>query len=326
MEFLADFSLHSPATVEDAVAAFAANAGARYLAGGTDMLVNARRGIENPGALVALGGIDELAALDMLDDGGLRIGAGVTLARLASHAGLADSHPAITQAAHAVAGPTHQEVATVGGNLCLDTRCVYYNQSEWWRAANAYCLKHQGEICHVAPSGKTCFAAFSGDLAPALLVFGAEVEIAGAGGRRTAPLAGIYADDGMAHLLLAPGEMLVSLRIAPAGGRRSGYKKARVRGALDFPLAGTAVALRRDGGTLADIRIALTGTNAKPLLLDGTAALTGQTFDDALLDKLVGLISKQIQPMTSTFTPPGYRRKVAANLTRRLISGLFSEG
>ena len=123
-----------------------------------------------------------------------------------------------------VAGPSHRQVATLGGNICLDTRCVYYNQSHWWRKANGFCLKYQGEVCHVAPSGNRCRAAFSGDLAPALMVHDAEVEIAGPTGRRRQALAEFYQEDGAAHLLLEPGEIVVAVHL-PASGRVSDYEK-----------------------------------------------------------------------------------------------------
>jgi 4-hydroxybenzoyl-CoA reductase subunit beta len=257
----------------------------------------------------------------------LRIGAGVTLAVLSDDARVLADYPVIAEAAREVAAASHRQVATLGGNLCLDTRCVYYNQSEWWRAANDYCLKNRGEICHVAPKGNHCFAAFSGDVAPALMVLGATVEIAGADGeRRSCPLPEIYMDDGLAHLRLGAGDCLVAVEVpAPDASLRAGYAKARVRGAIDFPLAGVAVALRRKGETLADLRVALTGTNSCPLLIEGTDDFIGAPLDELALDRLVDLLPKQIQPMTSTFTPPGYRRKVIANLTRSLTRRLFHE-
>ena len=144
---------------------------------------------------------------------------------------------ALAQAAAAIAGPGHRVMATVGGNLCLDTRCIYYNQSEWWRSANAYCLKNRGDICHVAPQGQRCHAAFSGDLAPALLVYGAEVDIAGPQGQRRIALSDLYVEDGKAHLALAKGELVVAVHL-PAPPPPSAYEKVRVRGAIDFPLGG----------------------------------------------------------------------------------------
>jgi 4-hydroxybenzoyl-CoA reductase subunit beta len=166
---LSDFHLLQPLTIQEAIAARLDHPNARFVAGGTDLLVNMRRGISNPNSLIDLSAIDELAEIDLREDG-VTIGAGVTIATLARHECIADRYKALSQAAQAIAGPAHRAMATVGGNLCLDTRCIYYNQSEWWRSANAYCLKNRGDICHVAPQGRRCHAAITGELAPALLV------------------------------------------------------------------------------------------------------------------------------------------------------------
>lgn len=318
MEALGEFRVVRPTSVAEAVAAY--GDGARYLAGGTDLLVNVRRGIETPTTLIDLTAIDGLAAIATRADGGVTLGAGAILAAVAQHPGVRAAYPAVAEAAAVVAAATHREVATVGGNLCLDTRCVYYNQSEWWRHANLYCLKHKGETCHVAPSGQICFAAFSGDLAPALMVFAATVDMAGPAGARTLALDDLYQDDGRAHLLLEPGEIVTAVHLAPPGGLASAYAKIRVRDAIDFPLVGAAVALKRDGDALADLRVALTGTNSRPLRLLGTEALCGRPLDTGALVKL---LPKQIQPMSSTTVAPGYRRKVIANLVSALAERLY---
>src|SRR5207247_8680118 len=162
----------------------------------------------------------------------LEIGASVTLAALAAHADVARHYPVVSQAAQVIAGPTHRNMGTVGGNLCLDTRCIFYNQSEWWRAANHHCLKTTGTMCHVAPKSRgVCFATFSGDLAPALLTLGAEVDLAGPAGRRTEPLASLYIGfarqdepitetrgDGKTFLSLRPGEFVTAVRASNTPG------------------------------------------------------------------------------------------------------------
>ncbi len=323
MEYLPEFDLLRPNTVDEALSLRRERPDARFLAGGTDLIVNIRRGIAEPGTVIDLTGIAEIRRIARQDDGGLKIGAAVTLAELLERPELTDEYQALREAAAEVAASSHREVATVGGNLCLDTRCLYYNQSEWWRSANAYCLKHRGEVCHVAPSGKHCFAAFSGDLAPAIMALGGTAEIAGPDGRRTAPLGEIYQDDGAAHLRLADGEMISAVQLPAAGTWQSGYAKARVRAAIDFPLAGTAIALRTDGRALEDIRVALTGTNSCPILIAGTDRLLGEAVGEEMAEQLVAMLPKQIQPMSSTFTPPGYRRKVVANLARSLFQRLI---
>lgn len=322
MEYMPDFSVFTPTSIDEALSLYTAHDDARYIAGGTDLMVNIRRGIVEPETLIDLGGVEEMTRIEV-DGDGYRIGAGVTLNALLNHSGISQDYAAISEAAAQVAAPTHRHVATVGGNLCLDTRCVFYNQSEWWRNANNYCLKYQGDICHVAPSGQQCFAAFSGDMAPAFLIFNAAVEIAGPGGTRTVPLNDLYDDDGAAHLLLEDGEILVSVLLPEARGLRSGYAKARVRESIDFPLAGSAIALKKGDDGLEEIHLALTGLKSRPVLVEGTDALKNRPLDNQILDTLTGLLPKQIKPMTSTFTPPGYRRKVAANLCRALVSRLY---
>jgi 4-hydroxybenzoyl-CoA reductase subunit beta len=320
---LAEFRLAQPSTVKEAIAACLNHPGSRFVAGGTDLIVNMRRGIGSPDLLVDLSGIDELTEIKT-DERGVTIGAGVTIAALARNAVIASQYCALAQAAEAIAGPGHRTMGTVGGNLCLDTRCIYYNQSEWWRSANAYCLKSRGDTCHVAPQGQRCHAAFSGDLAPALLVFGAEVEIAGAQGQRRIPLSELYAEDGMAHLALANGELIVAVHLS-SDPPPSSYAKVRVRGAIDFPLAGVAVALATAGANVSSLRIALTGTNSRPFLLAGTEIIAGRSVDDKLLQEIDRLVQRQVQPMRTTIASANYRRVAAAALARRLTARLFAE-
>jgi 4-hydroxybenzoyl-CoA reductase subunit beta len=322
MSTLAEFHLAQPVTVEEAVAACAKFPGSRYVAGGTDLIVNMRRGIDRPDVLIDLSGIDELSEIKS-DSGGMIVGAGVTIAALARDASIAAKYSALTQAAAAIAGPGHRVLATVGGNLCLDTRCIYYNQSEWWRSANHYCLKNRGDVCHVAPQGQRCHAAFSGDLAPVLLVYGAEVDIAGPQGERRISLSELYVEDGKAHLTLSPSELLVAVHL-PAKVPAAAYEKLRVRGAVDFPLAGVAAALSKSGNKIDTLRIALTGTNSRPFLLAGTDAFAGRPLDDKLLQEIDRLVQKQVQPMRTTLASANYRRIAAAALARRLVAKLVN--
>ncbi len=320
---LSDFRIVRPDSIDAALAARRSRAASRFIAGGTDLLVNFRRGLGQPELLIDLAGIEELGGLSCAP-AGARIGAGVTLAALAASPDVRARYPAVAQAAAAIAGPSHRNMATVGGNLCLDTRCIYYNQSEWWRRANHYCLKHGGDTCHVAPQGERCHAAFSGDLAPALMVVGAELEIAGAAGRRGMPLADLYAEEGRAHLRLAAEELIVAVHLPP-GAPRSAYQKVRVRGSIDFPLAGVAVALAASGGRLSALKVALTGTNSRPFVLEGTDAFLGKALDDQVLGQLDKLVQKQVQPMRTTLASANYRRLAAAALARRLSARLFAQ-
>ena len=269
--------------------------------------------------LTTIAAITEISA----EDGGLRIGAGVKLADLAAHADLRRDYPAIAQAAASVAGPTHRQYGTIGGNLCLDTRCLFYNQSQWWRESNNYCLKYKGDVCHVAPAGKRCFAAFSGDVAPAMLVHGAEVYLEGPNGARTILLVDLYSDDGMDHLALEADELLVSIRLPkPAVGTVSSYEKSRIRGSIDFPLAGCAVRVKMEGNKLVELAIALTAVNPYPHIVNGLDNFTGKSLDEDALDKIREMVRSQAKPMRTTTVRPWYRRRVVGALARRQTAKL----
>jgi 4-hydroxybenzoyl-CoA reductase subunit beta len=336
MDALPSFDLVRPRTLAELIAARAAHPDGRVLGGGTDLMVNIRRRIVAPAVLIDINTVSELRGITV-DAHTLEIGAAVTLAELAAHPSVVRHYPAVAQAAGHIAGPTHRNMGTVGGNIALDTRCIFYNQSEWWRDANHHCLKTTGDTCHVAPKSRgVCFATFSGDLAPALLAFDADVDIAGPAGRRTMPLADLYIGyarqdepvtetrgDGKYFLSLRRGEIIAAVRARNAPGLRSGYDKIRIRRSIEYPVTGVAVALRRDGDTLGDLRVAFTGTNPRPVRLAGAAELCGGGLDARVFAGLDALVRDQIMAMKTTFTPGHYRRRVAGVLARRLMQKLF---
>ena len=336
MDALPDFRVLNPTTLDEALAARAQHPDSMPLGGGTDLVVNIRRGIVAPPVLIDMNRVCELHAIKA-DAGTLELGASVTLSALAGHPDVIKHYPVVAEAAGHIAGPTHRNMGTIGGNLCLDTRCIYYNQSEWWRAANDHCLKTTGTMCHVAPKSRgVCFATYSGDLAPALLTLGAEVDVAGPQGKRTIPLEKLYIGfarqdvpvtetqgDGKYYHSLRPGEIVTAVRAENTPGLRSAYDKIRIRRSIEYPVAGVAVALIRKGNTLTDLRIAFTGTNPRPVLLAGTAELCGGPLDERVIKGLDALVRDQIMPMKTTFTPGHYRRRVAGVLARRLLIQLF---
>lgn len=323
MELMPDFDLHRPTAIEEAVKLHNETEGALFVAGGTDMIVNVRRGIEQPAALIDISAISELQEI-VEDDDGLHIGAAVTLETVSQDARVQKDFTAVAEAAAAVAGPTHQSYGTVGGNLCLDTRCLFYNQSEWWRKSNDYCLKKNGTVCHVAPGGKRCFAAFSGDVAPAALVHNAEIELVGPNGRRRIPLTDLYRNDGMDHLAIEQGELLTVLHLPKSqAGIPSTYEKARVRGSIDFPLAGAAVWVKHSSGTIEELRIALTAVNPYPHLIKGLEKFSGTELDDVALDEIAEMVQSQAKPMRTTTVKPWYRRRVVGAIARRLTTQML---
>jgi 4-hydroxybenzoyl-CoA reductase subunit beta len=336
MDALPDFEVVRPKTLDALIAARAAHPQSSLLGGGTDLIVNIRRGIVAPKILIETNGVTELRGI-AVSANELAIGAAVTLTELAAHPEVVRYYPVVAQAAAHIAGPTQRNMGTVGGNLCLDTRCIFYNQSEWWRDANRHCLKTIGTMCHVAPKSRgVCFATFSGDLAPALLILDAEIDIAGPAGRRAIPLAALYIGyarqdepvteirgDGKYYLALRAGEIVTGVRAKNTPGLRSAYDKIRIRRSIEYPVTGVAVALQREGDTLADLRVAFTGTNPRPVRLAGTERLCGGPLDARVIAGLDALVRDQIMAMKTTFTPGHYRRRVAGVLARRLVQRLF---
>jgi 4-hydroxybenzoyl-CoA reductase subunit beta len=338
MDALPDFRVLNPATLKEALAMRVAHPDSAPLGGGTDLVVNIRRGIVAPPVLIDMNGVIELNGISA-DANSLQIGASVRLSDIATHPGIVAHYPVVAQAASRIAGPTHRNMGTVGGNLCLDTRCIFYNQSEWWRDANNHCLKTTGTVCHVAPKSRgVCFATFAGDLAPALLTLNADVDIAGPAGKRTIPLSALYIGfarqdmpvtetqgDGKYYLSLRRGEIVTAVRAKNTPGLRSAYDKIRIRKSIEYPVAGVAVALKREKDKLTDLRVAFTGTNPRPVLLQGTPELCGGALDERVTKGLDALVRDQIMPMKTTFTPGHYRRRVAGVLARRLVTRLFTD-
>jgi 4-hydroxybenzoyl-CoA reductase subunit beta len=338
MDALPSFDLVRPRTLEELITARTAHPASRLLGGGTDLMVNIRRGIVAPPVLIDINGVTELRGIKA-DERTLEVGAAATLCELAGHPGVIQNYPVVAHAAGHIAGPTQRNMGTVGGNLALDTRCIFYNQSEWWREANHHCLKTTGEVCHVAPKSRgVCFATFSGDLAPALLTLEAEIDIAGPAGPRSMPLAALYIGyarqdepvtetrgDGKYFLSLRSGEIITAVRARNTPGLRSAYDKIRIRRSIEYPVTGVAVALRRDGDKLADLRVAFTGTNPRPVRLSGTAELCGGALDARVRSGLDALVRDQIMAMKTTCTPGHYRRRVASVLARRLVQRLFGD-
>jgi 4-hydroxybenzoyl-CoA reductase subunit beta len=323
MNLLPDFRYHRPATLEEAVKLKVSLAAARFVAGGTDLVVNLRRGLGEPSDLIDVTAIADLASIRR-DGEALWIGAAVTLADLARHADILAGYPALVEAALAVAGASHRAAATLGGNLCQDTRCIFYNQSEWWRENNGWCLKYRGDKCHVVVKSDRCYATYHGDVAPVLMVLDAEAVLVGPDKARRIKVADLYNESGEAHLTLATGEVLAAVVLPPPGQWRAGYAKARIRDGMDFPLAGVAVALKRDGSVIGGLRVAITGTNSSPLAID-TSALVGRAWNDEAAAALAAGLKKKANVLRTTVVGAKYRRRAMYGMARRLVSTLWDK-
>jgi 4-hydroxybenzoyl-CoA reductase subunit beta len=325
------FDVVSPETVEGAVMALA-RPGARLIAGGTDILPNLKHRLDHPPVLVSLTRVRGLDQVIVDRSAGLlRIGAGVRLADLAEHVEVTGRFPSLAHAAGIVASPLLRNMGTIGGNVHLDTRCRYVNQTEFWRGAIGGCLKSGGTVCHVVPGGQSCVAAMSSDCVPVLTTLEAKVALSGPAGQREVPIADYYDTDGVAHIRKDPQELCTEIRVPlPTGPWRSAYRKWTVRGSIDFPLV--SIALRFDlesDSTRSRIRRALVCLGvlaARPRLLK-TDALTGRHLIDPEVRRLLGdLCEKQGKPLDNVPYEASYRRKVLPVHARRALDALLAAG
>ena len=320
---VAPFRVARPKTVDEAVCMLAdAGRDAMIIAGGTDVVPNLQMRLFEPRLLVDLKPLRMLSGVEFSAQGGLRIGAMTTLTQLLGSRVIREQFPVLASAVATIAGPLQRNMGTLGGNLCLETRCRWYNQSHLWRTALGGCLKKDGDVCHVAPGGKLCWAAWSGDSAPALLTLDAEIEIAGRAGTRRIALRDFYNNDGMDRIALAPGEILTSIHVpARMAGRHGAYRKLRVRDSIDYPLAGVAVAIAVDAaGICRDARVALTAVNPAPVLLQQAGEwMAGQKVSAELVDRVAHAAIQTGKPLTTSASTPVYRRDMVKLFTRRAL-------
>ena len=319
---LPQFRLLRPRAIEEAVAYLAKHAGnVRVLAGGTDLIPSMRQKLFEPESVLDLRGLSELRGIRPQANGVVEIGALTTLSSIEKSTYLRQHYPVLTEAAATVASPVLRNMGTVGGNICLDTRCLWYNQSLTWRKGCGFCIKKDGNLCHVAPGGTKCWAAFSGDTPPALLCLNAEIEIAGPDGRRRVSLRDFYTGDGENYRKLLPTELVTRVFLpAESADYRGIYRKLRVRGSIDYPLAGVAVAMKRSNGHVADARIAITAVNPAPLLLQHAGEmLIGKAVDEALADAVGDLAARTAKPLTTSALTPEYRREMIRVFTKRAV-------
>ncbi len=292
----------------------------RAVAGGTDLLPNMKRRQQQPKLLVGLRQVPELQSLSGESGGSLGLGACLTLSEIAGNAALQDDYAALSLAARAVATPALRNMGTLGGNLCLDTRCNYYCQDQEWREALGYCMKKDGSICWVAPSSPRCWAVSSCDTAPAAIALGARVRLASASGRREIDLSDLYLDDGIRYLSLEPGELVEGILLPPAQGWVSTYRKIRRRGSIDFPILSVAAALKLDGGVVEKARIVFGAVGSRPKQAKEAAAfLGGERLTAESIEEAARLAAKAARPLDNTDGGLSWRKRIAqATVVRAL--------
>lgn len=319
---LPPFRYHRPTTVTEAVALLGEHAGdAMPVAGGTDLIPNMKHRLFEPGHLVALKGITDMRGIR--DEGDfLRIGAGETLTTVASDPTVLGRFPALADAAGHVAGPQLRNMGTLGGNLCLDTRCTYYNQSDFWRQALGFCLKKDGTVCHVTKVGKKCVAAHSADTPPVLMVLDAVAVLVGPEGRREVPVRDFFVADGINNTRRSVDELVTEIRIPmAAAGRRSAYAKLRQRKSIDFPLLTVAVSAGMEpDGTVTSMEGVVTALGSRPRELTGWSEVTlGRRLDDELVAELAERAHKQCHPLENIIVDPEWRRAMVPVYVRRAL-------
>jgi 4-hydroxybenzoyl-CoA reductase subunit beta len=321
---LPPFTYLAPVSVVDAVKLIADHGPeAMLVAGGTDLYPNMKRRQFEPTVLVGLRGIRDIVGVGGSARTGVSIGAGTTLTAVSSHSEIARYYPGLAMAAGVVSSPQVRNMGTLGGNVCVDTRCNYYNQSYEWRKAVDFCMKKDGEICLVAPGSSRCWAVSSSDTAPMLWSLGARVRLAGPNGERVIPISALYRDDGIQYLAKQPGEVLTAIELPPADGWRSTYLKLSRRGAFDFPILGVAVALRMDGETIREAAITLGAVASQPRPTPAAAALlVGQRLAPELIDRVADAAFKPSKPLDNTDLTHPYRKKMTRVFVARALRQL----
>jgi 4-hydroxybenzoyl-CoA reductase subunit beta len=325
---LPEFKLLRPRTLAEAIEHLTQHAGTvRILAGGTDLVPSLQQKLFAPQFLLDIRHLSELQGIRSQPDGGVEIGALTPLSSIEYSDFLRRHYPVLSEAAKTIASPILRNMGTIGGNICLDTRCLWYNQSLAWRKSCAFCIKKDGDLCHVAPGGTKCWAAFSADTPPALLCLDAEIEIASAAGVRRAKLSHFYTGLGDNYRKLQPDELVTRVFLpASSAGYRGAYRKLRVRGSIDYPLAGVAVALKRSNGHIADARIAITAVNPAPMLVKGAGELlAGKSLTEDLAETVGDLAAKTAKPLTTSALTPEYRREMIRVFTKRALLSLTTD-
>jgi 4-hydroxybenzoyl-CoA reductase subunit beta len=322
---LQPYAYHRPDTVADAARLLAEHAGdAMIIAGGTDLVPNMKHRLFTPGHVVALKNIAELRGIEVRG-GVLEIGATESLTTISRHPLVRMHAPSLAEAAGLIAGPQLRNMGTIGGNICLDTRCTYYNQTWFWRQALGFCLKKDGDVCHVTKTGKKCVAAHSADTPPVLMTLGASVDLESSQGSRTVPVADLFIADGIWNSVRQPGEILVRVRVpVPPARTRMAFRKLRQRNAIDFPLLNVAVAVdENEDGTITDVRLVVSALGSRPRLVSGLDRIVaGRQLNEDVIEEIAMRAHAQCHPLTNIIVDMDWRRAMVPVYVRRALEAL----
>jgi 4-hydroxybenzoyl-CoA reductase subunit beta len=320
---LHQYSYHRPPTLSDALELLA-DEGAMAIAGGTDLMPNMKHRLFTPHRLVGLKQLEELRGFHLVEREGapyLSVGAAETLAAVAAHPLVVRHFRSLGHAAGQVAGPQIRNQGTIGGNLCLDTRCTYYNQSHFWRQALGFCLKKDGDLCHVTRVGKKCVAANSADTPPVLITLGAWVQLASAEGTREVAVADFFIADGSWNTVRKRGEILTRICIPlPRTPMRTAYRKLRQRASIDFPLLSIAASAGLDGeGAVERMEVVVSSLGARPRRVSGLDGIVkGERIED-VVETVAQLAHKQCHPLENIIVDAEWRRAMVPVYVRRAL-------
>ena len=319
---LPPFEYYLPQSIHEAVSLKAKfGEDAMYSAGGTDLYPNMKRKQYTPNTLIGINELRELSLIN-IDNNGISLGSGTSLNELANHPEIKKFYPALSKAASLVSSPQLRNMGTIGGNLCLDTRCTYYNQTYPWRKALGFCLKKDGDICWVARKSPICLAISSSDCAPVAVALNAEFHLTGENSQRIIAAEDFYKNDGISYLNKTHDELLVSINIPSHNGWLMSYKKLRRRDSIDFPVLSVAIALNLDkSGVCNNARIVLGAVASSPLrALKAETLLKGEEPTTELIEASANAAAKLAKPMDNTDMTLGYRKKMAALFVKKAIN------
>lgn len=335
---LPSFDLRTPKTLQEAASILAGEGAsegrARPVAGGTDLWPNMKRRHQTADVIVSLNSLPDLRTIQTDgegNEGDLHLGATASLTDIAEHPTVRDRYPALATAVESISSPPLRNMGTIGGNICLDTRCTYYNQTEEWRQAIDYCMKEAGETCWVAPSSPRCWAHSASDSAPILTALGASIRLVSTDGERTLPLADLYRDDGIDYLTKRPDELVTEIIVPGDADRRrvkSSFLKLRRRGSIDFAVLSVAAALRMDAdGSVTAARIVLGGVSSRPASATRAAeSLVGKKLTEETIAQAAKLARRDATPMDNTDFQPQWRGMVVPKYVERALRECHTPG